>query len=68
MTQTQAFKANSSRRIVQPLGDSCLNCLRDANLSAAEIDEVILVGGMTRMPRIQKLAEETFKVPNKGES
>ncbi len=45
----------------------CLNCLRDANLSAAEIDEVILVGGMTRMPRIQKLAEETFKkVPNKG--
>lgn len=45
----------------------CLNCLRDANLSASEIDEVILVGGMTRMPRIQKLAEETFKkVPNKG--
>ncbi len=45
----------------------CLSCLRDSSLSAAEIDEVILVGGMTRMPRIQKLAEETFKkVPNKG--
>ncbi|NLF93003.1 MAG: molecular chaperone DnaK [Oligosphaeraceae bacterium] len=45
----------------------CLNCLRDSSLSASEINEVILVGGMTRMPRIQKLAEEIFKkVPNKG--
>jgi len=52
-----------SNRSIAP----CLNCLRDANLSASEIDEVILVGGMTRMPRIQKLAEETFKkMPNKG--
>ena len=45
----------------------CLNCLKDAGLSASEIDEVVLVGGMTRMPRIQKLAEETFgRSPNKG--
>lgn len=45
----------------------CINCLNDANLSASEIDDVILVGGMTRMPRIQKIAEDTFKkMPNKG--
>ncbi len=45
----------------------CLNCLKDAGLSASEINEVVLVGGMTRMPRIQKLAEETFgRSPNKG--
>lgn len=45
----------------------CQNCLRDAALSQSEINEVILVGGMTRMPRVQKLAEEIFgKAPNKG--
>lgn len=45
----------------------CRNCLKDAGLSAAEIDEVILVGGMTRMPMIQKLASEIFgKAPHKG--
>jgi molecular chaperone DnaK len=45
----------------------CQNCLKDSGLSSSEIDEVILVGGMTRMPRIQKLAEEVFrKPPHKG--
>ena len=45
----------------------CINCLRDASLSNSQIDEVILVGGMTRMPRVQKLAEEIFGKPaNKG--
>ncbi|MDH4121197.1 MAG: molecular chaperone DnaK [Deltaproteobacteria bacterium] len=41
--------------------------LKDANLTANDIDEVILVGGMTRMPRIQKIVEDFFgKVPHKG--
>ncbi len=41
--------------------------LRDAKLTASEIDEVILVGGMTRMPLIQKVVSEVFgKEPNKG--
>jgi molecular chaperone DnaK len=41
--------------------------LRDGSLTEGEIDEVILVGGMTRMPRIQELAEEIFhKAPHKG--
>ncbi len=45
----------------------CKNCLRDSGLSSSEIDEVILVGGMTRTPRIQALAEEIFrKPPHKG--
>ena len=54
---------NLTQRTVTP----CRNCLRDANLSSSDINEVILVGGMTRMPRAQKIAEEIFgKTPNKG--
>jgi len=43
------------------------NCLRDAGLSASQIDEVILVGGMTRMPKVQELVQKFFsKDPHKG--
>ena len=41
--------------------------LQDAGVSASQIDEVVLVGGMTRMPRIQQLVKEFFgKEPHKG--
>jgi molecular chaperone DnaK len=43
------------------------NCLRDCGLSAGDIDEVILVGGMTRMPKVQASVKEFFgKEPHKG--
>jgi len=43
------------------------NCIRDAGLKASEIDEVILVGGMTRMPKVQETVQNTFgKQPSKG--
>jgi molecular chaperone DnaK len=61
--QLEKLSADLTKRTTAP----CQNCLRDAGLSAAEIDEVILVGGMTRMPRIQSLAEELFRrPPHKG--
>lgn len=42
-------------------------CLKDAKLETKDINEVILVGGQTRMPKIQKLVKEYFgKEPNKG--
>ena len=45
----------------------CLNALRDAKASTNEIDEVILVGGMTRMPRVQEKVRQIFgKEPHKG--
>ncbi|MGW8193370.1 MAG: molecular chaperone DnaK [Desulforhopalus sp.] len=45
----------------------CITALKDAGLSASDIDEVILVGGMTRMPRVQQKVQEIFgKEPHKG--
>jgi len=42
-------------------------CLKDAGVDAKDIDEVVLVGGMTRMPRIQQLVKDFFgKEPHKG--
>jgi molecular chaperone DnaK len=50
-------------RTIQP----CITALKDAGLSASEIDEVILVGGMTRMPKVQEKVKEIFgKEPNRG--
>ncbi len=45
----------------------CQTALKDAGLSASDIDEVILVGGMSRMPAVQDRVKEIFgKTPNKG--
>ena len=53
--------------LLRRLDGPCRTALKDAGLSASEIDEVILVGGMTRMPAVQKRVEEIFgKTPNKG--
>jgi molecular chaperone DnaK len=51
--------------MVQPLIEKslepCRKCLKDAGLSTAEIHEVVLVGGMTRMPKVQEVVEQMFK-------
>jgi molecular chaperone DnaK len=45
----------------------CLQAMKDAGLKASDIDEVVLVGGMTRMPKVQALVKELFgKEPHKG--
>jgi len=53
--------------LVQKTLEPCKKALQDAGVTASDIDEVILVGGMTRMPRIQKIVEDFFgKQPHKG--
>ncbi|HXV22508.1 MAG TPA: molecular chaperone DnaK [Desulfuromonadales bacterium] len=53
--------------LIENLVAPCRTALKDAGLSAADVDEVILVGGMTRMPIVQKKVQEIFgKVPNRG--
>ncbi len=53
--------------LVQRTLEPCRKALQDANLSKNDIDEVILVGGSTRIPRIQQAVEEFFgKKPNRG--
>jgi molecular chaperone DnaK len=45
----------------------CEKAIKDAGLKAADIDEVVLVGGMTRMPKVQQVVKEVFgKEPHKG--
>jgi molecular chaperone DnaK len=47
--------------------DPCKSALKDAGLTAGEIDEVILVGGMTRMPKVQEAVQTFFgREPHKG--
>ncbi|MGO9420432.1 molecular chaperone DnaK, partial [Roseiarcus sp.] len=53
--------------LVQKTIGPCDAALRDASLKAAEIDEVVLVGGMTRMPKIVQIVKNFFgKEPHKG--
>jgi len=53
--------------IIQRSVAPCKQALKDAGVDASKIDEVVLVGGQTRMPRIQTLVKELFgKEPHKG--
>ncbi|MEL6947786.1 MAG: molecular chaperone DnaK [Pseudomonadota bacterium] len=59
----EALVGDLVKRTVKPMQDA----LKDAGLSAGEIDEVILVGGMTRMPKVQETVQDFFgKEPHKG--
>lgn len=59
----EALVADLIEKLVAP----CETCLKDAGVSKADIDEVILVGGMTRMPKVQEKVKQIFgKEPHKG--
>jgi molecular chaperone DnaK len=53
--------------LIEKTVEPCRTALRDSGLKLSQIDEVVLVGGMTRMPKVQQKVREIFgKEPNKG--
>lgn len=53
--------------LIQRTIDPCRKALKDAGLTAGDINEVVLVGGMTRMPKVQEVVKQFFgKEPHKG--
>ena len=66
-TLTRAKFEQLADRLIQACVAPCESALRDAGLSKSDIDEVILVGGSTRIPAIQQIVEKIFgKAPSKG--
>src|SRR6202163_4487151 len=68
---TMTITRSQFEKLTEPLVERCrgpvLKALQDAGLKPAEVDEVVLVGGMTRMPKIQALVKEIFgKEGHKG--
>jgi molecular chaperone DnaK len=66
-TLTRAKFEQLCDKLIQATVTPCEKALKDAGLKASEIDEVILVGGSTRIPAIQAIVEKIFgKTPSKG--
>lgn len=67
LTLTRAAFEQLTDDLIQRTVGPCRAALSDAKLSAGEIDEVVLVGGMTRMPKVTEIVKELFgKDPHKG--
>src|SRR4030081_1900515 len=68
--QMKLTRANFEQLVDELLPNTvrpCLTALKDSGLSARQIDEDVLVGGMTRMPKVQQLVRDMFgKEPHKG--
>ena len=66
-TLSRAKFEQLSDKLIQACEAPCLQALKDANLSPSQIDEIILVGGSTRIPAIQEKVQKIFgKAPSKG--
>ena len=67
ITLTRAKLEQLVEDLVEKTRQPCLQALNDAGLKVSDIDEVILVGGATRMPKVQEVVREIFgKEPHKG--
>ena len=66
-TLTRAKFESLAHNLIQACLVPCQNAVKDAGISTSDIDEVILVGGSSRIPAVQQLVEKFFgKVPSKG--
>jgi len=67
LTLTRAKFESLTDDLFKRLRKPCLSAIKDAGLTAAEIDEVILVGGSSRIPKVQEIVKDLFgKEPNRG--
>ncbi len=67
MKLTRAKMESLVGHLIERTKGPCQQAIKDAGLKAADISEVVLVGGMTRMPRVQELVKQVFgKEPHKG--
>lgn len=67
MTITRSKFEQLSEHLVNRCKGPCQQAMKDAKLSPSDIDEVVLVGGSTRMPKVQELVKQLFnKEPHKG--
>lgn len=67
VTLTRSKYEQLVNHLVERTKQPCKDCLKDAGVTAKEIDEVLLVGGMTRMPKVQEIVSSIFsKEPSKG--
>ncbi len=66
-TLTRAKFEALAHNLIQACLEPCKNAIRDAGISTSDIDEVILVGGSSRIPAVQQLVQDYFgKAPSKG--
>ena len=64
---TRAQLENMVSDLIERTLEPCRKCVKDAKVSKSDIEEVVLVGGMSRMPRVQEKVEEFFgRAPSKG--
>ncbi|CAK9218787.1 unnamed protein product [Sphagnum troendelagicum] len=67
VTITRAKFEQLTAHLIERTKQPCIDCLKDAGVSTKDIDEVLLVGGMTRMPKVQETVKEIFnKEPSKA--
>jgi molecular chaperone DnaK len=67
MTLTRAKLESLVMDLIERTAEPCRQAMKDAGVTAKQIDEVILVGGQTRMPKVQELVRDLFgKEPHKG--
>lgn len=67
MTITRAKFESLTQDLIDRTKQPCISCMKDAGVGASEIDEVVLVGGMTRMPKVQEIVKGIFgREPSRG--
>ncbi|EAY88260.1 hypothetical protein OsI_09713 [Oryza sativa Indica Group] len=67
ITLTRSKFESLVNSLIERTRDPCKSCLKDAGITTKDVDEVLLVGGMTRVPKVQEVVSEIFgKAPSKG--